>query len=653
MSHDPPPPRGGPSGLPPGRSPRPRPGDRRPAAPPPPAPEEITQVSPPGWDEPSVRRPPTPPGGQPRALDPRGPAPRPDAPSLSGRLNGDSRHGRLEDDWRGQHAEGDRHSGLDDWRGPYSEGDRYGRLDDGRRGQYSEGDRHGRLDDGPRGQHAEDGGHGRSDDAWPGRYADEGRHGRLDGDERDRSGGEERGFRGEAVPPAGRAPRPGPTPAADATRYTNAFSGSLPPPPGPHRLGATPPGPGPTGPGPTGTTPPGPNPLGPNPPGPNPLGPNPVGTGPRGATPPGANPSDPHSSSDPAPAAPGAPPPGAPAPGALPPGGPRPAPAGRAAPPRRPRPVDPPTEVIARVEDDYDDEYDDDAYDDYEDEYYDDEDEPGPDHHEEPPTPPQDSTARKSVRAVGELLITAGLVILLFVVYEVYVTDLISAGKQDDATHALDDKWNANTVEPADEQRQAKYDLIAGQAFAKMYIPVFGPDYKFSVVEGTTDKDLEIGPGHYVNTALPGNPGNFAVAGHRVGKGAPFNDLDLLASCDAIVVETQTDWFVYRMLPKSSEVAGWAQAEKSTSPRCAKVAPLGGSYDKTVGQEIVLPSQGEVINAVPHFTGTAPEAQQTALMTLTTCHPRFSDKQRLIVHAVLTQHYAKAPGFLPEELKEQ
>nr|WP_041315767.1 class E sortase [Saccharothrix espanaensis] len=275
------------------------------------------------------------------------------------------------------------------------------------------------------------------------------------------------------------------------------------------------------------------------------------------------------------------------------------------------------------------------------------------DDHEEPATPPKDSAARKTVRAVGELLITAGLVILLFVVYEVYVTDLISAGKQDDATHALDDKWGANTVEPTDEQRQAKYDLIAGQAFAKMYIPVFGPDYKFSVVEGTTDKDLEIGPGHYVNTALPGNPGNFAVAGHRVGKGAPFNDLDLLESCDAIVVETQTDWFVYRMLPKSAEIAGWAQSDKAKAKTCEKVSPLGGSYDKTVGQEIVLPTQGEVINAVPHFTGTAPEAQQAALMTLTTCHPRFSDKQRLIVHAVLTQAYPKAPGFVPEELKEQ
>ncbi|WP_428829912.1 class E sortase [Saccharothrix syringae] len=309
-------------------------------------------------------------------------------------------------------------------------------------------------------------------------------------------------------------------------------------------------------------------------------------------------------------------------------------------PPRRPRPVDPPTEVIPTVEDDPHDEYDE----------YDDPDHDADDAADERPGPPPDTTARKAVRAVGEALITMGLVILLFVVYEVYVTDLISAGKQDDATEALDQEWNANTVEPSDPQRQARYDLLDGQAFAKMYIPVFGPDYKFSIVEGTTDKDLEIGPGHYKGTALPGDPGNFSVAGHRVGKGAPFNDLDLLGSCDAIVVETQTQWFVYRVLPMADELGGWA--EKQANPQCAKVSPLGAPYDKTVGQEVVLPTQGEVIDPVPHHEGEVPAAQQVSLMTLTTCHPRFSDKQRLIVHAVLADSYAKAPGFVPDAMKE-
>ncbi|WP_273409124.1 sortase domain-bontaining protein [Corynebacterium ureicelerivorans] len=56
-------------------------------------------------------------------------------------------------------------------------------------------------------------------------------------------------------------------------------------------------------------------------------------------------------------------------------------------------------------------------------------------------------------------------------------------------------------------------------------------------------------PGHYPVTQLPGQDGNFAVAGHRVGKGAPFNDLGALEACDAVVVETKQEWVTYRVLP--------------------------------------------------------------------------------------------------------
>jgi sortase A len=314
--------------------------------------------------------------------------------------------------------------------------------------------------------------------------------------------------------------------------------------------------------------------------------------------------------------------------------------------PPRPRPVDPPTEVIPRVEDDYDDDY----YDD-DDDYYDEE--------EAKPALPPESMGRKAVRGVGEALITMGLVVLLFVVYEVYVTDLLSAEKQQDATAALDSEWGSNVVTPppSDPNRQAKLNLIEGKAFAKMYIPVFGNDWKFSVVEGTTDKHLEIGPGHYKDTAQPGEAGNFSIAGHRVGKGAPFNDLDLLQSCNAIVVQTQTQWFVYRVLPMSNEVAGWAANAKSKQAACAGVAPLsttlGDAYAKTVGQEIVVPTQGEVIAPIPHQVNTkVPADKQARLLTLTTCHPRFSDKQRLIVHAIETKSYPVADGFVPPEMTE-
>ena len=258
--------------------------------------------------------------------------------------------------------------------------------------------------------------------------------------------------------------------------------------------------------------------------------------------------------------------------------------------------------------------------------------------------PPKASRGRgaKAVRTVGELLITAGLVVLLFVVYELYVTDLFSARKQASATAALDDDWA--------QGRQLHPELIDGKAFAKLYIPSFGADYHFTVQEGTDAAALEVGPGHYKGTALPGEPGNFSIAGHRVGKGAPFNDLDLLSSCDAIVVETQSDYFVYRVLPHDDEIANWATG-KGKEPQCAKVstlrtdAPDGGPYAQTTGREIVSPTQGDVVNPVPHQpVDVLPTAQQVSLLTLTTCHPRFSDRQRLIVHAVLTNQYPKTPG---------
>ena len=258
-----------------------------------------------------------------------------------------------------------------------------------------------------------------------------------------------------------------------------------------------------------------------------------------------------------------------------------------------------------------------------------------------------------AVFGLGEVLITLGLVVLLFVFYEVYVTDWLSAGKQANATADLDQRWSDDELNAANP-RTAKVRPGEGEGFAKLYIPAFGSDFVFTVLEGTTDPILEIGPGHYKETALPGEPGNFSVAGHRVGKGAPFNDLDRLRSCDAIVIETQTDWFVYRVLPMRNEVAGWDQG-RGAAPQCAEVKPLGEPYGDTRGQQIVSPAQSEVVAPIPnHPEIVTPPEQRAALITLTTCHPRFSAKQRLIVHGVLTKQYPKdpvSPDARPSELQ--
>ncbi len=114
---------------------------------------------------------------------------------------------------------------------------------------------------------------------------------------------------------------------------------------------------------------------------------------------------------------------------------------------------------------------------------------------------------------------------------------------------------------------------------------------------------------------MPGALGNFAVAGHRVGQGSPFLDLDLLRPGDPIVVETEQGWYVYRVI--GDPVTGRFTPDSNGVP----------------GQQIVPPTATGAIAAVPY---SSTEAIPTdAYLTLTTCHPKYSAKSRLIIHATL------------------
>jgi sortase (surface protein transpeptidase) len=214
---------------------------------------------------------------------------------------------------------------------------------------------------------------------------------------------------------------------------------------------------------------------------------------------------------------------------------------------------------------------------------------------------------RTVVRTIGEVLVTGGLIVLLFVVYELYVTDVITDRRQGELKEELREQW---TAEP-----QAPHVSILGDGLAVLHIPRLGADYERVVVEGTAEEQLRQGPGHYAGTALPGEQGNLAIAGHRVGKGSPFLELDLLRPGDPIVVETADSWFVYRVL--GDPATGDFQTDPSGIP----------------GQQIVRPEAIEVISPTPGAAENA--APSGAYLTLTTCHPRYSARQRLIVHARL------------------
>lgn len=235
---------------------------------------------------------------------------------------------------------------------------------------------------------------------------------------------------------------------------------------------------------------------------------------------------------------------------------------------------------------------------------------------------------RTVARGIGQTLITFGLVALLFVVYELWVTDVLAARDQASLSQELQQEWadspTVTPVEPAPTEpapsdgtgppapTPAPIDAGLGEPFAVLHIPRLGEDWARVVVEGTAQAQLAQGPGHYLDTAWPGQQGNFAVAGHRVGRGSPFLDLDRMRPGDAIVVETAGEWYVYRVL--GDPATGSFSGDPSGIP----------------GQHIVRPEDVSVIAPTP-----GGGAATDAYLTLTTCNPKYSAEQRLIIHARL------------------
>jgi sortase A len=254
------------------------------------------------------------------------------------------------------------------------------------------------------------------------------------------------------------------------------------------------------------------------------------------------------------------------------------------------------------------------------------------------PRPPRrdlGDVLRAFSRGVGQTLITIGCVLLLYVVYEVWVSNIFADRKQHEVHSKLSTAWQAGQDPLHGEDKLAlptgkQVVLAAGTGFANLYIPRFGKDYAETIVQGTGDSSLEEGPGHYDGTALPGQIGNFAVAGHRVGKGEPFLNLDQLRPGDPVVVQTASNWYVYRIL---GDVA-----TGNLSTLDANGIP---------GREIVSPSAIQVIDPVPDHPGVTPTK---AMLTLTTCHPKYSANQRMILHAALVRTVPVSGSATPKEL---
>ncbi len=227
----------------------------------------------------------------------------------------------------------------------------------------------------------------------------------------------------------------------------------------------------------------------------------------------------------------------------------------------------------------------------------------------------------KLLGAVGRILIVAGLLILGFVGFQLWGTSLETSRGQSQLT---DELVSELAPTPASEEDTLDLDDLTEQL--AQVDPVTAPpmapppegdplgvisipriDLDKVIVEGVSKADLKKGPGHYPSTPLPGQPGNSGIAGHRTTYGAPFNRIDELVPGDEITVTTVQGEFVYEVIAAPGQPAD-GQAWYAVSP----------------GQVEVLADMGD------------------DRLTLTACHPKYSAKQRIVVHALLRGPVARA-----------
>lgn len=236
------------------------------------------------------------------------------------------------------------------------------------------------------------------------------------------------------------------------------------------------------------------------------------------------------------------------------------------------------------------------------------------------------------IGVLGELLITAGVVALLFVVWQLWIGDVIIGAQHNAAASALADQWagadtvttSPNPTTPAPEPTTPEPEPTATPApvepivlpeaadavvFGILRVPRFGSDYAVKIAGGVSRASTldTIGIGHYPGTPMPGAVGNTALAAHRTTYGKPFNRIADLHIGDAVVIETQDGWYTYRF--------------------------------RTL--EYVDPGAVDVLLPVPQEPGAAANGRY---LTLTSCSPMFSRAERIIAYNVFESFTPRAAG---------
>lgn len=224
-----------------------------------------------------------------------------------------------------------------------------------------------------------------------------------------------------------------------------------------------------------------------------------------------------------------------------------------------------------------------------------------------------------ALSVLGELLITGGVLVLLFLGWQVWLGDALQENSQQDQAVALSQTWSkgestAPAIVEAVDPGPPPVSAAPGNAeqFATLIVPRFGADYIRPVAEGIGVTDvLNLAIGHYPGTQMPGDVGNAAFAAHRTGHGSPFFDIEKLEVGDSIYFEMEAGWYRYEV--RSHE------------------------YVAAEGVGVLAP--------VPQVAGAVPTDR---LLTLTSCNPIYTSDERIIIYGVYDSWFPREGGPPPE-----
>jgi len=227
------------------------------------------------------------------------------------------------------------------------------------------------------------------------------------------------------------------------------------------------------------------------------------------------------------------------------------------------------------------------------------------------------------IGVTGEILITFGVLMGLFLTWYLVWNDIIQGQQQKQAATSLANEWRTQepvqaepesvepSVMPSDEEPPIVRSPEAGEAFALLYVPRFGSEYVRRIAEGvdleTVLNNKALGVGRYSQSNQLGEIGNFALAAHRTTWGASFGGIGDLRIGDRIFVEVSEGWHSYAFR----------------------------------NLEYVWATETEVLNSFPKLRV---EAENSRIITLTSCHPRFSLAERIIAYGVYEGWYPRAGG---------